>query len=71
MKRNKKNLLHGDHIVEVVMKKKMKMIDYEKLIPQVKKKGWNIQGYQEEFYSDGTKLKIDNKIIKLKEDENN
>lgn len=57
-KKETNRLLPDNIIVEVVMKKKMTLVEYEKMMPISKSKGWSIQAYQEGVYSDGLGKKI-------------
>ena len=58
-KKEIQGLLPGNTIVEVVMKKKMTIADYEKIKRNGKSKGWNIQAYQLGVYSDGLSKKVE------------
>lgn len=57
-KKESNRLLPDNTIVEVVMRKKMTISEYEAIKNNSKSKGWNIQAYQEGFYSEGTAEKV-------------
>lgn len=57
-KKESNSLLPANTIVEVVMKKKMTISEYESIKNNGKSKGWNIQAYQEGLYSDGLGKKV-------------
>lgn len=58
-KQIKTTLLPDNTIVEVVMRKKMTLAEYEKMKAISKSKGWNVQAYQEGVYSDGLGKKVE------------
>lgn len=41
--------LSSGAIIEVVMRKEVTIEQYYKMIPEAKKKGWHIQGFQKGF----------------------
>lgn len=53
----KTNLLRPNEEIEVVMKKNMTYQEYLDMFQQAKKKGWEVQGYQIGFFSEGIKIK--------------
>ncbi|MBB1150261.1 hypothetical protein H4K35_08985 [Myroides sp. NP-2] len=58
-KQIKNTLLPDNTIVEVVMRKKMTLAEYEKMMPISKSKGWNVQAYQEGVCADGLGKKVE------------
>ncbi len=57
-KREKETLLPDNEIIEVVMRKKMTVAEYEKILKNGRTKGWSVQAYQEGVYSDGLGKKV-------------
>ncbi len=47
-----------DMLVEVVMKKQVKLSEYRKMVSAAEQKGWFIRAYQVGFFSEGTKKKV-------------
>lgn len=58
MKKPNSFLLDEKTEVEVVMRKKMQLADYKKMIPQSIKNGWEIKAYQIGFFSIGIKKEV-------------
>lgn len=58
-KKVKERGLPDDTIIEIVMKKKITIAEYERIKSNSKSKGWDIQGYQIGGYSDGLGKKLD------------
>ena len=58
-KKNTKNVTPDDLEIEVVMTKKMKFGDYNKVRNQGINKGWNVKSYQIGFFSIGFKKEIE------------
>ena len=57
-KKNTNNVTPDDLEIEVVMTKKMKFGDYNKVYKQGKQKGWDVKSYQIGFFSIGFKKEI-------------
>ncbi|MVX36235.1 hypothetical protein [Myroides sp. LoEW2-1] len=58
-KKVKEGGLPDDTIIEIVMKNKITIAEYEKIKNNTKSKGWSIQAYQLGVYSDGLGKKLD------------